>query len=111
MNPSVQVVLNFVAGLFSDLLGPGEHHRDEHPSRLGSPPRAHLLRDTSPIQMQRSAFPTCVAITATQTDHPFRGREPTLLLIVAKFISGADAPRGPPCSVDYVCFTMSSPWD
>ncbi len=35
MNPSVQVVLNFVASLFSDLLGLGEHHRDEHPSRRG----------------------------------------------------------------------------
>jgi hypothetical protein len=28
MNPSVQVVLNFVAGLFSDLLGLGEYHLD-----------------------------------------------------------------------------------
>ncbi len=35
MNPNVQVVLDFVRSLFSDLLGPGEHHRDEHPSRHG----------------------------------------------------------------------------
>jgi hypothetical protein len=35
MSPSIQVVLNFVAGLLSDFFGLGERHQGEYPSRHG----------------------------------------------------------------------------
>lgn len=35
MNPSLQVVLSFVAGFFSQLFGLSERHREEYPSRHG----------------------------------------------------------------------------
>ena len=75
MGPSIQVVLNFVAGLFSDLFGLGAHHRDEHRSRHGIPPCSHLPGDTWGCRApDQGRVPSPLAVSSRRLERVGSGR-------------------------------------